>query len=160
MMNKFKGIAHPKNVFAEKRPQVIPDVDEVWRNVSLPQCLSNGCSAVNGCRQNESQWMLCSEWVPSEWESDKKHHKWSTPVNIWRRQKLRVMQRHISPNLMKKQTHLHLGMTWGWINVWQILFLFCNLCFLFWIQSLMLVWSELTATMFLLENPESCREYM
>ncbi len=29
----------------------------------------NGCSAVNGCRQNASQWMLCSEWVPSEWES-------------------------------------------------------------------------------------------
>ncbi len=29
----------------------------------------NGCSAVNGCRQNESQWMLCGEWVPSEWES-------------------------------------------------------------------------------------------
>ncbi len=25
---------------------------QVWRNVS--QCLSNGCSAVNGCRQNES----------------------------------------------------------------------------------------------------------
>ncbi len=24
------------------------------RNVSLHQCLSNGCSAVNGCRQNES----------------------------------------------------------------------------------------------------------
>ncbi len=30
---------------------------------------AKGCSAVNGCRQNESQWMLCSEWVPSEWES-------------------------------------------------------------------------------------------
>ncbi len=30
--------------------------------------LSNGCSAVNGCRQNESQWMHCNEWVPSEWE--------------------------------------------------------------------------------------------
>ncbi len=44
---------------------------QVCRNVSLHQCLSNGCSAVNGCRQNESQWMLCSEWVPSEWESDK-----------------------------------------------------------------------------------------
>ncbi len=42
---------------------------QVWRNVSLHQCLSNGCSAVNGCRQNESQWMLCSEWVPLEWES-------------------------------------------------------------------------------------------
>ncbi len=27
---------------------------QVWRNVSLHQCLSNGCSAVNGCRQNES----------------------------------------------------------------------------------------------------------
>ncbi len=27
------------------------------------------CAAVNGCRQNESQWMRCSEWVPSEWES-------------------------------------------------------------------------------------------
>ncbi len=36
----------------------------------VEMCLSNGCSAVNGCRQNESQWMLCSEWVPSEWESD------------------------------------------------------------------------------------------
>jgi len=29
----------------------------------------NGWSTVNGCRQNESQWMLYSEWVPSEWES-------------------------------------------------------------------------------------------
>ncbi len=28
-----------------------------------------GCSAVNRCHQNESQWMLCSAWVPSEWES-------------------------------------------------------------------------------------------
>ncbi len=27
---------------------------QVCRNVSLHQCLSNGCSAVNGCRQNES----------------------------------------------------------------------------------------------------------
>ncbi len=56
----------------------------------------NGCSAVNGCRQNESQWMLCSEWVPSEWESDKNitiiiH---TTPsVNIWRRQKLRTRKK-------------------------------------------------------------------
>ncbi len=29
----------------------------------------NGCSAVNVCRQNEGQWMLCSECVPSEWGS-------------------------------------------------------------------------------------------
>ncbi len=27
---------------------------QIWRNVALHQCLSNGCSAVNGCRQNES----------------------------------------------------------------------------------------------------------
>ncbi len=27
---------------------------QIWRNVSLHHCLSNGCSAVNGCRQNES----------------------------------------------------------------------------------------------------------
>uniref|UniRef100_A0A9R1SKG0 Biogenesis of lysosome-related organelles complex 1 subunit 6 n=2 Tax=Cyprinus carpio TaxID=7962 RepID=A0A9R1SKG0_CYPCA len=27
---------------------------KVCRNVALHQCLSNGCSAVNGCRQNES----------------------------------------------------------------------------------------------------------
>ncbi len=73
---------------------------QVCRNVSLHRCLSNGCSAVNGCRQIErqwmgavrmrvsgcsavngcrqierqwmgavrmSQWMRCSEWVPSEW---------------------------------------------------------------------------------------------
>ncbi len=35
----------------------------------VEMCLSNGCAAVNGCRQNESQWMHCSEWVPLEWES-------------------------------------------------------------------------------------------
>ncbi len=27
---------------------------QIWRNVALHHCLSNGCSAVNGCRQNES----------------------------------------------------------------------------------------------------------
>ncbi len=40
--------------------------------------------------------MLSSEWVPSEWESDKNitsnpHHS-SPSVNIWRRQKLRQIQ--------------------------------------------------------------------
>ncbi len=36
-------------------PQAIWDVDEnqIWRNVLFYHCLSNGCSAVNGCRQNE-----------------------------------------------------------------------------------------------------------
>ncbi len=27
---------------------------QIWRNVALHHLLSNGCSAVNGCRQNES----------------------------------------------------------------------------------------------------------
>ncbi len=27
---------------------------QTWRNVAFHQCLSNGCSAVNGCRQNGS----------------------------------------------------------------------------------------------------------
>ncbi len=31
---------------------------QIWRNVSLHHCLSNGCSAVNGCRQNESPRIL------------------------------------------------------------------------------------------------------
>ncbi len=47
--------------FAEIYPQAIQDVDEfvsslkqIWRNVALQQLLTNGSSAVNGCRQNES----------------------------------------------------------------------------------------------------------
>ncbi len=42
-------------------PQAIQDVDEfgsllelIWRNVALDHLLTNGLSAVNGCRQNES----------------------------------------------------------------------------------------------------------
>ncbi len=65
-------------------PQSIQDVDEFVSPSDLEKCVItslalqwmgavrmrvNGCSAVNGCRQNESQRMLCSEWVPSEWES-------------------------------------------------------------------------------------------
>ncbi len=52
--------------------RALPQIRWVWFFLRFGEmCLSNGCSAVNGCRQNESQWMLCSEWVPSEWESDK-----------------------------------------------------------------------------------------
>ncbi len=38
-------------------PQTIQDVsssEQIWRNVALHHCLSNGSSAVNGCRQNQS----------------------------------------------------------------------------------------------------------
>ncbi len=60
-----------KNENNKKRntPQAIQDVDEfvssleqVWRNVALHHLLISGCSAVNGCRQNES---------PNSWY---KHH--------------------------------------------------------------------------------------
>ncbi len=51
---------------------------QIWRNVSLHQCLSNGCSAVNGCRQNESLIKTSQHSSPS--------------VNIWRRQKKRIQR--------------------------------------------------------------------
>ncbi len=46
----------PENVFALRSSEIRMSLflHQVWRNVSLHQCLSNGC-----------------EWVPSEWESDK-----------------------------------------------------------------------------------------
>ncbi len=50
-------------------PQIIPDQMSLILHQVGEMCLSNGCSAVNGCRQTESQWMFCSEWVPSDWES-------------------------------------------------------------------------------------------
>ncbi len=62
----IKGTVQPITGLHILRPSKIRIslfLHQVWR-----QCLSNGCSAVNGCRQNESQWMLCSGWVPSEWE--------------------------------------------------------------------------------------------
>ncbi len=50
-----------KIAWKSTHPQEIQDVDEVvslseqiWRNVSLRHLLTNGSSAVNGCRQNES----------------------------------------------------------------------------------------------------------
>ncbi len=43
-------------------PQTIQDVDEFVSSSDLEKCVSAWVS---------QQWMLCSEWVPSEWESDK-----------------------------------------------------------------------------------------
>ncbi len=44
------------------------------------------------CRNVSQQWMLCSEWVPSEWESDKNITIIHSPsVNIWRRRKLKLI---------------------------------------------------------------------
>ncbi len=76
------------------------------------------------------QWMLCSEWVPSEWESDKNitvHQLTSGEDKRWNKSIIKyesiihnnasshsdgthsLQSIHcwdISPNLMKKQTHL------------------------------------------------------
>ncbi len=46
-------------------PQAIQDVDEfvssseqIWRNLAVHHLLTNGSSAVNGCRQNESKQLI------------------------------------------------------------------------------------------------------
>ncbi len=61
------------------KEQAIRDQEEFGSSSGLEKCLSNGCSAVNGCRQNES--LIKHHNNP--------HHS-SPSVNIWRRQKLRV----------------------------------------------------------------------
>ncbi len=59
-MFAVKGTFHP-NIEKYTHPQFIQDVDEfvssseqIWRNLVLLYLLTNGSSAVNGCRQNES----------------------------------------------------------------------------------------------------------
>ncbi len=47
------------------------------------------CVLSQVCKNVSQQWMLCSEWVPSERESDKNITIIHSPsVIIWRRQKL------------------------------------------------------------------------
>ncbi len=57
-----KGIVHPKMKICWNftYPQAVQDVDEfvssteqIWRSVASHHLLTNGSSAVNGCRQNE-----------------------------------------------------------------------------------------------------------
>ncbi len=56
----FKGIANPKNLNGlTLRPSKI--------RMSLSSSDLEKCSIASLAQQ----WMLCSEWVPSEWESDK-----------------------------------------------------------------------------------------
>ncbi len=64
---QFKGIVHLKMEICWKcaHPQAIQDVDEFWVfsiGTDLKKCRVTSLA---------QQWMLCSEWVPSEWESDK-----------------------------------------------------------------------------------------
>ncbi len=58
----FKGTVHPKTKFFWKCPHsyAIQDVDEIVSSSDLEKCSIASLA---------TQWMLCSEWVPSEWES-------------------------------------------------------------------------------------------
>ncbi len=62
LLTCFQEIACPKVCWTFTHPQAIQNVEDfvssseqIWRNVAL-QSLAH-------------QWILCSEWVPSEWES-------------------------------------------------------------------------------------------
>ncbi len=58
----IKGIVHPKikNCWKYTPLQVIQDVDEFVSSSDLEKCSITSLA---------HQWILCSEWVPSEWES-------------------------------------------------------------------------------------------
>ncbi len=68
---------------------------QVCRNVSLHQCLSNGCSAVNGCRQNESL-IKTSQFIAFSHVTGSK--TWTSSVSqpqIFRSRLKRIKQRYI-----------------------------------------------------------------
>ncbi len=50
----FQWTVDPKIKMCLSKISMSVFLHQVCRSVSLHQCLSNGCSAVNGCRQNES----------------------------------------------------------------------------------------------------------
>ncbi len=82
-------------------PQFIQDVDEfvssseqIWRNLALYHLLTNGSSAVNGCRQNEC-FLQINSFVLSFWRhpftaEDPLASKWCNAkfLQIWWRNKL------------------------------------------------------------------------
>ncbi len=58
---KLKGIVHlkMKHLWTFCHPRAIQDEfvsssEQIWRNLAFHHLLTNGSSAVNGCRQNES----------------------------------------------------------------------------------------------------------
>ncbi len=63
-INIFKGMDYPKTNICWKcvHPQAIPEVGEFVPSSDLEKCRIASLT---------HQWMLCSEWVPSEWDSDK-----------------------------------------------------------------------------------------
>ncbi len=92
----FKWTVHPKMKICWRftHPQAIKDVDSFFSIRTDLEKFSITSLA--------HQWILCSEWVPSEWESKKliKHHKNPQVIhiqskNLWS-EKLCVCKRHKS----------------------------------------------------------------
>ncbi len=55
----LKRIVHPKNdilltMYSPSGHEFVSSSEQIWRNFALHHLLTNGSSAVNGCRQNES----------------------------------------------------------------------------------------------------------
>ncbi len=77
-----------KNIcWKRTQPQAIQDLDEFVSASDLEKC---------SIASFAQQWMLCSEWVPSEWESKQliKHHNNPQVINILWNKKLHVCKKH------------------------------------------------------------------
>ncbi len=70
---------------------------QIWRNVAFHPFLTNESSAVNGCRQNVMFLSAVLTLILT------------APIHCKGSVAEQVMECYISPNLMKKLTHLHLG---------------------------------------------------
>ncbi len=106
--------------------QAIQDVDEflssseqIWRNLALHHLLTNGSSAVNGCRQNES---------PNSWL---KHHNNSQVIHTTPVHQLISCEVKRCAFVKNKSKFLQIcsdeetnssksWITWGWVNIKQI----------------------------------------
>ncbi len=52
-MTIYWGFTHPQPI--QDVDEFVSSLDQIWRNVALHHLLTDASSAVNGCRQNESQ---------------------------------------------------------------------------------------------------------
>ncbi len=100
----FKGIVHPKKSDLHTLPRAIQDVeefvsswDQIWRNIALHYLLTNGSSAVNGCRQNESKQLIKNITItfasnPRDCSASV-NVLWSERLYVWKKQ-----INHLTPN--------------------------------------------------------------
>ncbi len=77
---------HPKIKLAVNVLTLSLFLHQIWRNVASHQCLINGCSAVNGCRQNESLIKTSHHSSPSVHVLKQIHNFWNCVMDyglIW-----------------------------------------------------------------------------